>query len=117
MELLCCHRVLNLPTLTRQMTNTWRGKLQTNASQSLAFSLTEEAMVQVIGLSTARNVWLVLEDTFSHRLKARELCLNNDLQLMKRGTKPVVEHSRAFKALCDQLHKIGCPVDDTDKVH
>lgn len=28
-----------------------------------------------------------------------------------------MEHARAYKALCDQLHSIRQPVDDTDKVH
>ena len=63
----------------------------------LLSSLTEEAMAVVIGLSTARDVWLALETTFSHQSKARELRLKDDLQLMKRGTKPVAEYARAFK--------------------
>ena len=36
---------------------------------------------------------------------------------MRCGTQSVPEYVRAFKALCDQLHAIGRPVDDTDKVH
>ena len=36
---------------------------------------------------------------------------------MKRGTRPVTAYAHAFKALCDQLHVIGRPVDGTDKVH
>ena len=83
----------------------------------LLSSLTEEAIAVVVGLSTAREVWLALENTFSHHSKARELRLKDDLQLMKRGTKPVAEYARTFKTLCDQLHAIGRPVEDTDKVH
>ncbi|RVW19267.1 Retrovirus-related Pol polyprotein from transposon RE1 [Vitis vinifera] len=83
----------------------------------LLSSLTEEAIATVVGLSTAREVWLALENTFSHHSKARELRLKDDLQLMKRSTKPVAEHARTFKTLCDQLHAIGRPVEDTDKVH
>ncbi|XP_068661654.1 uncharacterized protein [Aristolochia californica] len=74
-------------------------------------------MAAVVGLSTSRYVWVALENTFSHHSKARELRLKDDLQLMKRGTKPVVEYARTFKALCDQLHAIGRPVEDIDKVH
>ena len=80
-------------------------------------SLTEEAMAVVVGLSTARDVWLVLKTTFSHHLKARELRLKDDLQLMKRGTKPVAGYARAFKTICDQPHAIGRPVEDVDKLH
>ena len=74
-------------------------------------------MAVVAGLSTAYDVWLVLETTFSHHSKARELRLKDDLQLMKRGTKPVAEYARVFKKICDQLSVIGRPVDDIDKVH
>ncbi|XP_068646276.1 uncharacterized protein [Aristolochia californica] len=74
-------------------------------------------MAAVVGLSTSRDVWVAVESTFSHHSKARELRLKDDLQLMKHGTKPVAEYARTFKALCDQLHAIGRPVEDIDKVH
>jgi hypothetical protein len=83
----------------------------------LLSSLTKEAMAEAIGLSTSREVWTALENTFSHCFKAREIRLKDDLQLMKHGTHPVTAYARAFKALCDQLHAIGRPVDGTDKVH
>ena len=83
----------------------------------LLSSLTKEAMAEVVGLTTSREVWLTLENTFNHRSKAREICLKDDLQLMKRGTQTVKEYARAFKAICDQLHTIGRAVDGTDKVH
>lgn len=83
----------------------------------LLSSLTEKAMIEVVGLSTARDVWLTLENTFNHRSKASEIHLKNDLQLMKRGTRPVAAYARAFKGLCDQLHVIDRPIDGIDKVH
>ena len=36
-------------------------------------SLTEEAIAAVVGLSTTHDIWLALENTFSHHSKAREL--------------------------------------------
>ena len=36
---------------------------------------------------------------------------------MKRGIKPVAEYARAFKIIWNQLHAIGRPVEDIDKVH
>ena len=74
-------------------------------------------MAEAVGLSTSREVWTALENTFSHRSKAREIPLKDDLQLMKCGTRPVIAYARAFKALCDQLHAICCPVNGIDKVH
>ena len=83
----------------------------------MLFSLIEEAIAVIIGLVTTRDVWLALETMFRHHSKARELRLKNDLQPMKRGTKPVAEYARAFKTICDQLHAICRPVEDIDKVH
>ncbi|CAM8920708.1 unnamed protein product [Rhodiola kirilowii] len=83
----------------------------------LLSSLAEEAIDVVVGLSTARDVWLALENTFSHHSKVRELRLKDDLRMMKRGTESVTDYARKFKTLCDLLYAIGRPVDDTDKVH
>ena len=83
----------------------------------LLSSLTVEAIAVVVGLSTARDVWLALETTFNHHSKALELRLKDDLQLMKRGTKLVAEYTYACKTICDQLHTNGRPIEDIDKVH
>ena len=94
----------------------WR--LQDQRLLSLLFSsLTEEAMAEVLGLTTARDVWMALENSFSHISKARELQIKDELQLLKRGNRSVTEYSRSFKALCDQLNAMGRPIDDTDKTH
>ncbi|KAJ0017559.1 hypothetical protein Pint_12202 [Pistacia integerrima] len=95
----------------------WSGNFKINVSSVSSSSLTEEAMAEVLGLTTARDVWLALENSFSHISKTRELRIKDDLQLIKRGTRSVTEYSRSFKALCDQLTAMGCSVDDTDKVH
>ncbi|XXG45767.1 hypothetical protein AAC387_Pa02g0758 [Persea americana] len=105
---------------TSQTPNTkhleWKATDQRLLSLLLS-SLTEEAMAEAVGLSTSREVWTALENAFSHRSKAREIHLKDDLQLIKRCTRPVTAYTRAFKALCDQLHAIGRPIDRTDKVH
>lgn len=36
---------------------------------------------------------------------------------MKRATRSVTDFACVFKGFCDQLHDIGCLVDNTDKVH
>ena len=83
----------------------------------MSSSLNEEAMTEVMELSTSREVWVALENTFSHRSKAHEIRLKDDLQLMKQGTRSVSEYARAFKALYDQLYAIRWPIDGTNKVH
>lgn len=45
----------------------------------LISSLIEEAMDEVVDLSTSREVWTALENTFSHYFKTREIHLTYDL--------------------------------------
>ncbi|KAG6779661.1 hypothetical protein POTOM_016055 [Populus tomentosa] len=97
------------------MTNIWLGKQLINTC--FAFSLTEEALPEIVGFSTAHDVWLTLETTFNHKYKTREIYLKDELQSMKRATRSVTDFARVFKGFCDQLHTIGRPVDNTEKVH
>jgi len=83
----------------------------------LLSSLTEEALSVVIGLTTSKDVWTALEIALSHKSKARELQIKDELHLMKHGSRSVVEYSCAFKSHCDQLSAMGRPVEDADKVH
>eukprot|EP00261_Vitis_vinifera_P016957 XP_010646393.1 PREDICTED: uncharacterized protein LOC104878191 [Vitis vinifera] len=87
------------------------------ASQELFGYLDEESMSEVLGFRHSHEAWHALEVSFSHRSKTRELQLNDELQLMHRGSQSIAEFSRTFKGLCNQLAAIGCPIDDTDKVH
>ncbi|XP_035542092.1 uncharacterized protein LOC118344799 [Juglans regia] len=59
----------------------------------------------------------MLEASFSDKSKTREIQIKDELQVMNKGTRSFGEYSQAFKTLCDQLHAMGRPVDDTDKVH
>ncbi|KAL6339997.1 hypothetical protein AAG906_038832 [Vitis piasezkii] len=45
--------------------------------------LDQEAMAEVLGLTTARDVWLALENSFNHISKTRELRIKDYLQLIK----------------------------------
>lgn len=72
-------------------------------------------MAEVVDPSTYREVCTTLGNIFNPRCKAREIHLKDDLQLMKRGTRPVIDYARAFKALCDQPYAISRPVEETDK--
>ncbi|KAL9659143.1 hypothetical protein QQ045_018701 [Rhodiola kirilowii] len=83
----------------------------------LYYSVTEESKCEVLGLSHAHEAWRTLEASFSHRSKSRELHLKDELQLMQRGSKSIVEFARLFKGNCDQLAAIGQPINDIDKFH
>lgn len=108
---------LTLLLFRHQMTNTWRGGLLTNVSFVFFSSPTEESLAEIGGLSTAREVWLALDTAFNYWSKAREIHLKDELQLMKRGSRPVTDFARAFKSLFDQFHATGRLVDSTNKVH
>ncbi|PWA84471.1 zinc finger, CCHC-type, Gag-polypeptide of LTR copia-type [Artemisia annua] len=83
----------------------------------LQASLTEEAMAEVIGLSTAHDVWCALESAYSHDSVERMQNLRDSLRQLQKGTSSVSEYGRKFKGICDQLAAIGHPVDDVDKNH
>lgn len=74
-------------------------------------------MAEVVGLYTTCDVWLTLENTYIHHLKAHKIHLKDNLQLMKHDIRPIAAYAHAFKALCDQLPTVGWLVDDNDKVH
>ncbi|GKF41750.1 zinc finger, CCHC-type containing LTR copia-type gag-polypeptide, partial [Tanacetum coccineum] len=73
----------------------------------LQASLTEEAMAEVIGLPTARDVWCVLESAYSHDSVERMQNLLDSLCQLQKGTSSVSEYGRKFKGICDQLAAIG----------
>jgi hypothetical protein len=68
----------------------WKAKKQQILSL-LLFFLSEEAMAVTVGLPTSCDVWLALEHVFSHGSKTHEICLKNELQLMKKGSWSVAE--------------------------
>lgn len=94
----------------------WKSKDQRVLSL-LQSSLTEEALAEILNCSTARAVWVTLESAYSYSTDSRAHQLRDELQLLKRGTMPVIEYSRKFKLLCDQLASISHLVIESDKRH
>lgn len=80
-------------------------------------SLSEDAMAEVLGLSTARSVWLTLERTCSHSSVCRVNHLRAELFNLQRGSSSVEDYNHKFWLLCEQLASIGRPVDPDDKAH
>nr|GEV64013.1 putative zinc finger, CCHC-type [Tanacetum cinerariifolium] len=83
----------------------------------LQSSLTEEAAAEVLGLTTAHQIWLSLEAAYSNASVERIHSLRDSLRQLKKGTSSVSDYCRRFKALCDQLSAIGHPVVEIDKLH
>ncbi|KAJ0912617.1 putative retrotransposon Copia-like protein [Helianthus annuus] len=80
-------------------------------------TLTEEAMSETIGHTSALQVWQALENAYSHVSIERMHTLRDSLSKIQKGSSPVSEYGRRFKALCDQLAAIGHPVNEEDKRH
>ncbi|KAJ0552798.1 putative RNA-directed DNA polymerase [Helianthus annuus] len=80
-------------------------------------TLTEEAMAETIGHTTALSVWKALANAYSHCSVERIHNLKDALRTLQKGTSTVSEFGRKFKALTDQLAAIGQPVSDEDKRH
>uniref|UniRef100_A0A251TUQ9 Putative zinc finger, CCHC-type n=1 Tax=Helianthus annuus TaxID=4232 RepID=A0A251TUQ9_HELAN len=80
-------------------------------------SLSEEAVTVIIGLPTARDMWVALENAYGNTSIERVHNLRDQLRLIQKGPKTVAEFGRTFKNLCDQLSAIGYPVDPNDQIH
>ncbi|KAK1424394.1 hypothetical protein QVD17_19723 [Tagetes erecta] len=80
-------------------------------------SLSKEATAEVLGLSTAREIWQTLEAAYHNSSVERMQNLRDHLRHLSKGSASIADFSRKFKAVCDQLAAIGHPVDDSDKVH
>lgn len=80
-------------------------------------SLSEEASAEVVGLSTAKQIWDSLESAYSGASIERVQNLRDKLRLLTKGSSSVTEFGRSFKNVCDQLAAIGHPIEDTDKTH
>jgi hypothetical protein len=80
-------------------------------------SLSEEAATEIIGLTSARSIWLALEAAYCNSSVERIQNLKDQLRQSTKGASSVTEYGHRFKLLCDQLSAIGSPVDESDKLH
>ncbi|KAF5821146.1 putative RNA-directed DNA polymerase [Helianthus annuus] len=80
-------------------------------------TLTEEAMAEAIGHTSAHQVWRALEHAYSHHSTERMHTLRDSLRQLQKGNSSVSDYGRKFKLLCDQLAAIGHSVSDEDKRH
>lgn len=65
----------------------------------LQSSLTEEAATEVLGLHTAREIWVALENSYNNASVERIHSLRDSLRQLTKGTSSVSDFSRRFKSL------------------
>ncbi|KAF5757374.1 putative RNA-directed DNA polymerase [Helianthus annuus] len=87
------------------------------AALLLFSSLTEEVATEILGLKSAREIWLALENLYINASVERVQSLRDSLSQLTKGTSSVTEFSRRFNILCEQLAAIGHPVVETEKLH
>nr|GEZ69645.1 putative zinc finger, CCHC-type [Tanacetum cinerariifolium] len=77
-------------------------------------SLSEEAVVEVLGLTTAHAIWTALEIAYSNSSIERVYSLRDSLRNLSRGTSTDSDYGRQFKRICDKLAAIAQLVDEMD---
>ncbi|KAM0042241.1 putative transcription factor interactor and regulator CCHC(Zn) family [Helianthus debilis subsp. tardiflorus] len=80
-------------------------------------SLSEEVFSIIVGLSSAREIWVALEAAFCNASVERVQNLRDSLRALNKGDKSVADFARSFKTICDQLTAIGHPIDAMDEVY
>lgn len=83
----------------------------------LQASLTEEAFSEIVGIDSARQIWVALESAYSNSSVERIQNLRDQLRQSSKGASSIAEYGRKFKTICDQLSAIGHPVEESDKIH
>ncbi|XP_026420737.1 uncharacterized protein LOC113316800 isoform X2 [Papaver somniferum] len=70
----------------------------------------------VLGLSTAMEIWAYLEITFRSQLMARKSMLKNQLHNIKKGNLTILVYLQNIKTIADSLAAIGEKMSDSDLV-
>ena len=78
-------------------------------------TLSEEALGHVVGLNTAHEIWMCLEEKYLQATKERELQLRRQLQMPKKENISLDNYLRNFKSIFDNLAAIQKLVSDEDK--
>ena len=79
-------------------------------------SLSESAMVLVVGLESAKDIWKALETNFSSQSKAKVMQHKLKLQTMKKNGLPMTEYLNKMKSCCDLLGAAGCRILEQDQI-
>ncbi|KAJ0913232.1 putative RNA-directed DNA polymerase [Helianthus annuus] len=104
-------KVVDNPEFSEWVQNEQKTLILLNAS------LTEEALSVIVGLTSAREIWLALEAAFCSASVERVQNLCDTFRLTQKGDKSVSEFGHTFKSICDQLSAIGHAVEPMDQIH
>ncbi|KAF8402888.1 hypothetical protein HHK36_010980 [Tetracentron sinense] len=80
----------------------------------LLSSISETVLPQVVGLASSRAVWVMLENQFASRSRARIMQIRRELQTMRKGNLTMVDYFQKAKQLADNLAASGNTMPDCD---
>lgn len=80
---------------------------------ALISSLSEPLIAQVVGYSTARDVWVTLEALFQSQLQSQLLHLQYQLATIKKGSDSAIKYFCKLKMLSDTLTAAGKNLSST----
>ncbi|KAK6133209.1 hypothetical protein DH2020_033045 [Rehmannia glutinosa] len=102
------------PVLNPEFTN-WRKQDQLVASWLLS-SLSENILVNTVGLTSSQEIWESLEISFSQESAARVLEYKYHLNNLKKGSMSMREYLSKIKQYCDLLKSAGQTISDQEQV-
>ncbi|XP_026440696.1 uncharacterized protein LOC113339675 [Papaver somniferum] len=82
----------------------------------LKATFTPSVSGNVLGLSTAQQIWYFLEVSFKNQFMARKTMLRNQLHGCKKGNSTVLVYLQNLKTIADSLAAIGEKVSESDLV-
>ncbi|KAA8532888.1 hypothetical protein F0562_032995 [Nyssa sinensis] len=77
-------------------------------------TLSPTALAHIIGLNSAREVWLALERRFSSSSRANILQLKTELQSISKGNNSIDSYIQKIKEIRDKLHSVSVKIEDED---
>ncbi|XP_026443507.1 uncharacterized protein LOC113343582, partial [Papaver somniferum] len=91
----------------------WR-KIDCFVSSCMKATFTDSVSGDILGLSTAREIWEFLEVTFKSQFMARKSMLRNQLHNVKKGNMTILVYLQNIKTIADSLAAIGERVSNSD---
>ena len=94
---------------------TWQRQYRRLAGWILS-SLSESALVHVVGLRSARDILSALETNFASRSTAKVMQYRQQVQNMKKESLPMKEYLSKIKTLFDLLSSVGCKIFSNEQI-
>ena len=82
----------------------------------LLSSLSEGALVLVVGLRSARDIWRALEINFASKSTAKVMQYRQQIQNMKRESLSMSEFLNKMKSFFDLLGSVGCRISEPEQI-